>query len=58
MFSHTFSFPNMNAIMLEDPTGKPYLKIKDFLLCGVPASILAAVLTICLGYGIVSGIGF
>ncbi|KAG2234274.1 hypothetical protein INT48_002864 [Thamnidium elegans] len=51
-------FPNMNAIMLEDPTGKPYLKIKDFLLCGVPSSILAAVITICLGYGIVSGIGF
>ncbi|GAA5794739.1 hypothetical protein HPULCUR_000085 [Helicostylum pulchrum] len=51
-------FPNMNAIMLEDPTGKPYLKIKDFLLCGVPSSILAAIITICLGYGIISGIGF
>lgn len=48
----------MNAIMLEDSTGKPYLKIKDFLLCGVPSSILAAVITICFGYGIVSGIGF
>ncbi|KAI8987592.1 SPX domain-containing protein [Mycotypha africana] len=51
-------FPNMNAIMLEDPTGKPYLTIKDFLLCGVPSSIVAAVLTICLGYGIVSGVGY
>lgn len=44
--------------MLEDPTGTPYLKINDFLLCGVPASLLAAVITICLGYGIVSQIGF
>ncbi|CEP12744.1 hypothetical protein [Parasitella parasitica] len=51
-------FPNMNAIMLEDPTGKPYLRIKDFLLCGVPASCVAAVITICLGYGIVSGVGY
>lgn len=51
-------FPNMNAIMLEDPTGKPYLTIKDFLLCGVPASCVAAVITICLGYGIVSGVGY
>ncbi|KAI7893965.1 SPX domain-containing protein [Mucor mucedo] len=51
-------FPNMNAIMLEDPTGIPYLKIKDFLLCGIPASLLAAVLTICLGYGIVSQVGY
>ncbi|CAO0791115.1 unnamed protein product [Mucor circinelloides] len=51
-------FPNMNAIMLEDPTGKPYLTIKDFLLCGVPASCVAAVITICLGYGIISGIGY
>ncbi|KAL7321802.1 low-affinity phosphate transporter [Mucor circinelloides] len=51
-------FPNMNAIMLEDPTGKPYLTIKDFLLCGVPASCVAAVITICLGYGILSGIGY
>lgn len=49
-------FPNMNAIMLEDPTGKPYLTIKDFLLCGVPSSILASVITICLGYGIVGSI--
>lgn len=46
----------MNAIMLEDPTGKPYLTIKDFLLCGVPSSILASVITICLGYGIVGSI--
>lgn len=51
-------FPNMNAIMLEDPTGKPYLTIKDFLLCGVPASCVAAVITICLGYGIISGVGY
>jgi phosphate transporter len=46
----------MNAIMMEDPTGKPYLTIKDFLLCGLPASIIASVITICLGFGIIGGI--
>ncbi|CAO3608096.1 unnamed protein product [Cunninghamella echinulata] len=47
-------FPNMNAFMQEDPTGKPYLKIKDFILCGIPSSIIAGVITILLGYGISS----
>ncbi|KAI7899605.1 SPX domain-containing protein [Cokeromyces recurvatus] len=51
-------FPNMNAIMLEDPTGKPYLKIKDFILIGIPSSLVAAVITICLSYGIISSIGY
>ncbi|KAI8883859.1 SPX-domain-containing protein [Backusella circina FSU 941] len=51
-------FPNMNAIMMEDPTGKPYLTIKDFLLCGLPSSAIASVITICLGYGIISGVGY
>ncbi|KAI9487593.1 MAG: SPX domain-containing protein [Benjaminiella poitrasii] len=51
-------FPNMNAIMLEDPTGKPYLSIKDFIFIGIPSSLLAAVITVCLGYGIISGVGY
>lgn len=46
----------MNAFMLEDPTGKPYLTVKDFVLCGVPASIIAGIITILLGYGIISGV--
>ncbi|CDS04099.1 hypothetical protein LRAMOSA07054 [Lichtheimia ramosa] len=51
-------FPNMNAIMQEDGTGKTYLKMKDFICCGIPASIIAGVITILLGYGIISGIGY
>ncbi|KAI8149664.1 Sodium:sulfate symporter transmembrane region-domain-containing protein [Fennellomyces sp. T-0311] len=51
-------FPNMNAIMQEDSTGKPYLHMKDFLLCGLPSSIIAGVITILLGYGILSGVGY
>lgn len=48
----------MNAIMQEDGTGKTYLKMKDFICCGIPASIIAGVITILLGYGIISGIGY
>ena len=44
--------------MQEDPTGKPYLSMKDFVLCGVPASIIAGLITILLGYGILSGVGY
>ncbi|KAI8377713.1 SPX domain-containing protein [Radiomyces spectabilis] len=51
-------FPNMNAIMQEDAAGKAYLKIKDFILCGIPASIVAGIIAILLGYAIVSGVGY
>ncbi|KAI9487972.1 SPX domain-containing protein [Zychaea mexicana] len=51
-------FPNMNAIMQEDSTGKPYLHMKDFVLCGLPSSIIAALITILLGYGILGGVGY
>ncbi|PVU96438.1 hypothetical protein BB561_001183 [Smittium simulii] len=32
-------FPNMNAIMLEDAKGKPYLTVKDFFVAGIPSTI-------------------
>ncbi|GAN04601.1 inorganic phosphate transporter PHO87 [Mucor ambiguus] len=51
-------YPNMSAIMMEDQTGKPYLKTKDFLIVGVPVSIVVTVLIFTLGYGIMSGIGY
>lgn len=28
------SFPNVNSLLAEDATGKPYLRAKDFLFCG------------------------
>jgi phosphate transporter len=51
-------YPNMSAIMMEDQTGRPYLKTKDFLIVGVPVSIVVTVLIFTLGYGIMSGIGY
>ncbi|KAL7308668.1 low-affinity phosphate transporter [Mucor circinelloides] len=51
-------YPNMSAIMLEDPSGKPYLSTKDFVVTGIPTSIICTVLIFTLGYGIMSGIGY
>lgn len=51
-------YPNMSAVMLEDPTGKPYLTSKDFIITGIPTSIVCTLLIFTLGYGIMAGIGY
>ncbi|KAI8084292.1 SPX domain-containing protein [Gilbertella persicaria] len=51
-------YPNMSAIMMEDQTGKPYLKTKDFLIIGVPTSVIVTLLIFTLGYGIMVGVGY
>ncbi|KAJ1969742.1 low-affinity phosphate transporter [Dispira parvispora] len=51
-------FPNMTAIMMEDETGKPYLTTKDFLVAGIPSSVIAFGLIITVGYGILALLGF
>ncbi|OLY78628.1 putative transporter [Smittium mucronatum] len=43
-------FPNMNAIMLEDATGSPYLTVSDFFAAGIPSSIVAYFVVITVGY--------
>lgn len=43
-------FPNMNAIALEDQTGKPYLSTLDFLRVGVPCSVATYFLVISVGF--------
>lgn len=32
--------------------------MKDFILCGIPSSIIGYVIVILLGYGILSGVGY
>ncbi|KAI4172536.1 MAG: hypothetical protein LQ346_008585 [Caloplaca aetnensis] len=49
----TSGFPNMTAIMMEDgDTGKRYLRVSHFLTRGIPSSIIAFVVIITLGYGL------
>lgn len=52
------SFPNMNAISLEDPTGIPWLTVNDFLKVGVIGSIVAYFSVITVGYSIMKMINF
>ncbi|KAK3372779.1 SPX domain-containing protein [Lasiosphaeria ovina] len=53
----TSGFPNMTAIMKEDPTGQRYLHVKHFITRGVPSSLLTMLVVVTVGYGamIVSG---
>ncbi|KAG7106734.1 putative transporter C3B8.04c like protein [Verticillium longisporum] len=48
----TSGFPNMTAIMKEDPTGQRYLQVKHFISRGVPSSILTLIVAVTLGYGL------
>lgn len=51
-------YPNMSAVMMEDQTGKPYLRAKDFIIVGVPVSVVVTLLIFTLGYGIMVGVGY
>ncbi|KAM0219721.1 hypothetical protein ACHAPA_003791 [Fusarium lateritium] len=48
----TSGFPNMTAIMKEDPFGQRYLQVKHFISRGVPSSLITLVVVVTLGYGI------
>ncbi|KAJ2323446.1 low-affinity phosphate transporter [Coemansia sp. RSA 2702] len=51
-------FPNMNAIMLEDTLGNPYLTTMDFFKAGVPASVVAYIVIVSVGYVAMRLLGF
>lgn len=54
----TSGFPNVTAISMTDELGVRYLSVGTFINRGVPASIIAYVVIILLGYGIMSSLGF
>lgn len=54
----TSGFPNVTAISMTDEVGKRYLTVNTFITRGVPASIIAYVFVITLGYGIMSALGY
>lgn len=47
----TSGFPNMTAIMKEDPAGQRYLQVKHFISRGVPSSLVTLLVVVTLGYG-------
>lgn len=45
--------------MMEDPqTGQRYLQVRHFITRGIPASIIAYVVVVTLGYGLMRAVGF
>lgn len=45
--------------MMEDSqTGQRYLHVKHFITRGVPSSLLAFVVVVTLGYGLMIAVGF
>jgi di/tricarboxylate transporter len=52
------SFPNMNAISLEDPRGVPWLQVSDFLSVGLVSSAFSWFLCISLGYSVMTLLDF
>ncbi|KAH6582944.1 hypothetical protein BASA60_001693 [Batrachochytrium salamandrivorans] len=52
------SFPNMNAISLEDPTGMPWLDVSDFLRIGVVSTGISWMAVMGIGYSIMTFIEF
>lgn len=54
----TSGFPNMTAIMMEDPqTGQRYLQVRHFISRGIPASILTFAVVVTVGYGLMRVVG-
>ncbi|CCG22553.1 Pho87 phosphate permease [Candida orthopsilosis Co 90-125] len=54
----TSGFPNVTAISMRDELGRPYLTVNEFISRGVPASIIAYLCVITIGYGVMSSIGY
>lgn len=54
----TSGFPNVTAICMVDEFGRPYLTVGNFISRGVPASILAYLIIVTLGYLIMRSLGY
>ncbi|KAJ3160359.1 low-affinity phosphate transporter [Geranomyces michiganensis] len=51
------SFPNMNAISLEDSTGLPWVDVSDFVKVGLPCSVIAWTVVMTIGYPLMGLVG-
>ncbi|KAK9456847.1 SPX domain-containing protein [Dipodascopsis uninucleata] len=53
----TSGFPNVTAICTTDDMGRPYLTVLMFITRGVPSSLLAYIVVITVGYGLMKVVG-
>ncbi|OBA24461.1 SPX-domain-containing protein [Metschnikowia bicuspidata var. bicuspidata NRRL YB-4993] len=54
----TSGFPNVTAISMTDEVGKRYLSVSTFITRGIPASVIAYIFIITVGYGVMSALSF
>lgn len=54
----TSGFPNVTAISMTDEVGKRYLTVNTFITRGAPASLITFAITVTLGYGIMTCLGY
>ncbi|CCH62109.1 hypothetical protein TBLA_0G01650 [Henningerozyma blattae CBS 6284] len=54
----TSGFPNVTAISMTDEIGNRYLSVKTFITRGVPSSLLAYLVIVTIGFGLLELIGF
>ena len=48
------SFPNVNSLLMSDDFQRPYLNVRDFLVNGLPMSMLTVGLIATLGYALIT----
>jgi di/tricarboxylate transporter len=51
------SFPNMNAVCIENDAGKCYLSTVDFMRVGLPSSVVVWGVCMTIGYGLMLTLG-
>ncbi|KAJ1432819.1 Sodium:sulfate symporter transmembrane region-domain-containing protein [Ochromonadaceae sp. CCMP2298] len=48
------SFPNVNSVLILDDFQRPYLSVKDFIVTGLPLSMISLLLILTLGFLLIS----
>lgn len=54
----TSGFPNVTAISMIDEVGDRYLTVGNFITRGIPASLIAYIFIVTVGYGLMKVIGY
>jgi phosphate transporter len=48
------SFPNVNSLLIVDDFQRPYLSVQDFIITGLPMSVLTILLIATIGFVLIS----
>lgn len=48
------SFPNVNSLLVVDDFQRPYLSVQDFIVTGLPMSVITVLLIASIGFVLIS----